>query len=209
MREEPATMKDIDVQDLRGSLRRSLQGMSREVADGSPPAGVEAALRRALETIELSYAPDRPFAIPSTSLQRVDLHDGPHDATSVKIRNALLRPLDWLDIGWKAAGVATAVPVLGAWTAVGLVLVIRDLLKLFSIRLTLVQGQVLHVLACSLRDGEPVLDVDTIANRLGRFYGAEFDADRVRKCLKELAKLKCVTLDDKFGSARLNEEVRL
>jgi hypothetical protein len=200
-------MREIDAHILRKALKRSLEELNLEICD-SPPPGLDATLNTALDTSIYISTGRSPTLQTFPLLESINLNEGPDRATSTKIRNALIRPMEWLDIGWKAAGVATAIPTFGAWAAVGLLLVIRDLIKVFSIHLTLTQGQILHILADAKRQGESNLSIPTIVERTKTLFGAKYELQQLRDCLIQLAHLKCIELDTEEDTARIVEEIR-
>jgi hypothetical protein len=201
-------MKETDALTLRTNLERSLTTLTKEISD-TPPQGLDAVLKQALQTLVVLPSGDKHLFTPLPSLESIKLHAGPSHATSTKIRNALLRPMDWIDIGWKAAGLGAAVPTFGAWTAVGFVLVMRDLLQLFSVKLSLVQGHILHVLAEAQSKGEGSLAISTLCERANEVFGTHYDDKQMECCLKELARLKCVAVQPDENAVMLIEEVRL
>ena len=201
-------MKEIDAHTLRTNLKKSLEALDREIGD-SPPLGLLATLSAELNVL-LRVSPGGGSTMHSfSSLESINLREGPDRAKSMKIRNALLRPIEWLDIGWKTAGVVTAVPIFGAWAAVGLLLVLRDVIKIFSIQLTLTQGHVLHVLAYAQRQGEFSLSIPITIERANTLFGTNYNVQHLRDCLDQLVRLKCIDVDSKNDTARILEEVRL
>jgi hypothetical protein len=201
-------MNEIDAKLLLKNIKRSLRGLANEVP-GTPPPDIQSILMHALNTIILSPGTNRDLPTRPHSLKIINLQRGPEHATSLKIRNALVRPVDWLDIGWKAAGLAAAVPIFGAWTGVGLVLVLRDLLKVFNIDLSLMQGQILHILAEAQSNGLKNIPVPTLRKRVNKVYDNSYKIEQIRNCLMELSKLKCITLEKASDSVRLIEEVKV
>ena len=201
-------MREIDPHTLRKALRRSLAEIDREICD-SPPPGLDTILNTALDTSLHLSTGRSPVLQTFPLLESINLNEGADRVKSTKIRNALIHPMEWLDIGWKAAGVATAIPTFGAWAAIGLLLVIRDLIKVFSIHLTLTQGQVLHVLAHAKRQGKSNLSVPTIVKRTKTLFGAKYEVQQIRDCLTQLAHLKCIEYNMDKDTASIVEEIRL
>lgn len=201
-------MKEINIRDFYRNLEMSLEGITNEV-NGNPPERITEVYKQALETIVVNFLESPALGEGLGQFKKIDLRDGADSPISRKIQNVLFHPIDWLDIGWKAASVSAAIPTFGAWTAVGFILVIRDLLKLFSIELSLMQGQIIHVLATEANKDKQLLEIDDLTKIVNETYGTSYGSQHIEKSLDELSKLKCISYERNVGSVKLLEEVSL
>jgi len=126
--------------------------------------------------------------------------------TSIKPNNYSFNIFDWIDVAWKTGGLIVAASVFGPWITVGLLLVLRDITKMFAIEPSKEHGEVLLILRKLMKEKDSV-SINELMATLQEKFGRDYKKAQVIRIVKDLTHLKCVDFKEAQNQIILKETV--
>lgn len=189
-------MMSLPVDVLRAHFERSLVTAARSSGVSEQEARV--ALVEGLKSVEwvLCEQDDDASGGRDGSLSTVRFEATPERAVSRRARNAIIRPLKWIELALLTVGVVDAYQQAAIVSCLGLLVVLRDLLGCFDVALPEAQSQIVFLLAQAARARQGGLTQRELAAAMLTSFGRQMSDSELAAHVGALERLACVFTAD-------------